>query len=354
MLRSTLRTPLRSSRMLLRTFASEAAPSAPAGAPPAEGGGGGFIGFLLGAAVGAGGLYAYESSKEEDAAAPVAAAPAVAAPAAPAAPAGPDYAAIRGEIESIFDEDDTRGPFLVRLAWHSSGTYCGKTGTGGSEGATMRFSPEADHGANAGLAGARKLLEGVKARHPGITYADLYTLAGAHVIELMGGPHIAWRPGRSDASGGHACTPDGRLPDADKGSDKKTSQHVRDIFYRMGFNDREIVALVGAHTLGECHDDRSGYKGPWSRAPTTFSNLYFKELFDNKWKKKKWDGPMQYADKSGDLMMLPADMVMARDKGFRKWAELYYEDEDFFFQQFAAAYVKLLELGCPTLADKEA
>lgn len=40
--------------------------------------------------------------------------------------------------------------------------------------------------------------------------------------------------------------------------------HVRDVFYRMGFNDREIVALVGAHTLGRCHTTASGYSGPWS------------------------------------------------------------------------------------------
>jgi cytochrome c peroxidase len=45
----------------------------------------------------------------------------------------------------------------------------------------------------------------------------------------------------------------------------------------------EIVALVGAHTVGRCHTDRSGYSGPWTNAPTTFSNLYFQELANNKW-----------------------------------------------------------------------
>ena len=43
------------------------------------------------------------------------------------------------------------------------------------------------------------------------------------------------------------CPPDGRLPDASKGP-----PHLRDIFYRMGFNDQEIVALSGAHALGRC------------------------------------------------------------------------------------------------------
>jgi hypothetical protein len=52
----------------------------------------------------------------------------------------------------------------------------------------------------------------------------------------MGGPVIKWRPGRSDEEDGSKSPPDGRLPDAAQGQD-----HVRDIFYRMGFNDQEIV-----------------------------------------------------------------------------------------------------------------
>ena len=58
-----------------------------------------------------------------------------------------------------------------------------------------------------------------------------------------------------------------------------TPLQIRDIFYRMGFNDQEIVALAGAHALGRCHADRSGFDGPWTRSPTTFSNDYFKVRF---------------------------------------------------------------------------
>ena len=95
---------------------------------------------------------------------------------------------------------------------------------------------------------------------------------------MLPGPAIPWRPGRSDQISGESCGPDGRLPDASLGS-----KHLREIFYRMGFNDQEIVALSGAHTLGRCHPDRSGFKGPWTNSPTTFSNLYFQELVNNKW-----------------------------------------------------------------------
>lgn len=110
----------------------------------------------------------------------------------------------------------------------------------------------------------------------------------------MGGPTIVWRPGRRDAKDGSECTPDGRLPDADKGQVGATIRHVREIFDRQGFSDREMVALIGAHALGRCYPNRSGYSGPWTRAPTTFSNLYFKELLENTWTLKRWDGPDQF------------------------------------------------------------
>ena len=123
----------------------------------------------------------------------------------------------------------------------------------------MRFNPEASWGANAGLGVARDALEPIKEKHPEISYADLYTLAGVVAVEESGGPTIPYRLGREDFDSGETSPPDGRLPDADKGSKKMTTQHVRDVFYRMGFNDREIVALLGAHALGRCHPDRSGY-----------------------------------------------------------------------------------------------
>lgn len=78
-----------------------------------------------------------------------------------------DYQKVYNEIAKRLEEKDdyddgSYGPVLVRLAWHASGTYDVETGTGGSNGATMRFQPEGDHGANAGLKAARDFLEPVK------------------------------------------------------------------------------------------------------------------------------------------------------------------------------------------------
>lgn len=256
---------------------------------------------------------------------------------------------MRKAIADILDaenyDDGSYAPVLVRLAWHSAGTYDKSTGKGGSNGAAMRFDPEASHGANAGLGVARSLLEPIKKRFPWISYADLYTLAGVVAIEETGGPKIEWSPGRTDFADGSLSAKDTRLPDASQGA-----KHLRAVFSDgMGFDDREIVALSGAHSLGRCHTDRSGFDGPWTRAPTTFSSLYYQELVGNKWSKRKWSGPLQYTNASSgdDLMMLPTDMALLWDRRFRTHVHAYAKDEALFFADFAKAFSKLLELGVP-------
>ncbi|KFA64158.1 hypothetical protein S40285_00806 [Stachybotrys chlorohalonatus IBT 40285] len=253
------------------------------------------------------------------------------------------YNLIAERLEEKDDYDDgSFGPVLLRLAWHASGTYDKETGTGGSNGATMRFAPEGDHGANAGLLAARDFLQPVKEQFPWITYSDLWILGGVAAIQEMQGPIIPYRPGRADRDVSF-CTPDGRLPDASKGA-----PHLRDIFYRMGFNDQEIVALSGAHALGRCHTDRSGYSGPWTFSPTVLTNDYFRLLIEEKWQWKKWNGPAQYEDKkTKSLMMLPTDMVLVQDKKFKPWVEKYAKDNDAFFADFSAVVLRLFELGVP-------
>jgi cytochrome c peroxidase len=249
------------------------------------------------------------------------------------------FADVRKDIEAIMDDN---GPLLVRLAWHASGTY-EKTGcTGGSNGASMRFPPESTDGANAGLKIARDLLEPIKAKYPDMSYADIWTLAGCVAIESMGGPKIEWRDGRSDYPDGSKCPENGRLPDATQGPG-----HVRDVFYRMGFDDREIVALLGAHTLGECHADRSGFVGPWTRDPYGFDNTYYTLLLEDKWSIKRGSNPVQFENEDGTLMMLPADIVIITDPKFKKYVDLYAKDLDVWFKDFAKAFSKFIHLGVP-------
>lgn len=253
------------------------------------------------------------------------------------------YDAVAARLWELDDYDDgSYAPVVLRLAWHASGTYDAETGTGGSNGATMRFAPEGEHGANAGLIAARDFLEPIKQQFPWISYSDLWTLSGVCAVQEMQGPTIPWRPGRQDKDVAF-CTPDGRLPDASQGQD-----HIRRIFGRMGFNDREMVALSGAHALGRCHRDRSGFEGPWTFSPTVLTNDYFRLLIDEKWGWKQWEGPKQYEDASTKtLMMLPTDLALVKDQVFKGFVETYAKDNDVFFKDFSAALVKLFELGVP-------
>ncbi|ETW81091.1 heme peroxidase 3 [Heterobasidion irregulare TC 32-1] len=262
-------------------------------------------------------------------------------------PTKEDYQKVYNKIAEAIDEagdydDGSFGPVFLRLAWHSSGTYDKNTSTGGSNYATMRFEPEALHGANNGLNIARGLMEKVKQEFPWISYGDLWTLGGVAAIQEMSGPKIPWRAGRIDGFP-KDVTPDGRLPDASQGQN-----HLRDIFYRMGFNDQEIVALSGAHALGRAHTDRSGFEGPWTFSPTTLTNEFYKLLLDEKWIWRKWAGPKQLTDKTtGTLMMLPTDYALVQDKTFKKYVKAYAADQDLFFKDFSAVVSRLFELGIP-------
>ena len=174
----------------------------------------------------------------------------------------------------------------------------------------------------------------------------MWILGGVCSIQEMLGPKIPYRAGRQD-SDASACTPDGRLPDASQGA-----KHVNEVFSRMGFNEQETVALIGAHALGRCHADRSGYSGPWTFSPTVMTNDFFQLLLSEKWQVKKWNGPKQYEDKkTQSLMMLPGDLAFIQDKKYKEWVEKYAKDNDLFFKDFSFVIQKLFELGVPFKAD---
>ncbi|WVZ85718.1 hypothetical protein U9M48_032609 [Paspalum notatum var. saurae] len=235
---------------------------------------------------------------------------------------------------------------LVRLGWHDSGTYDKNIEEwpqrGGANG-SLRFDVELKHGANAGLINALKLIQPIKDKYPSITFADLFQLASATAIEEAGGPTISMKYGRADVTGPEQCPPEGKLPDAGPSS---PADHLREVFYRMGLDDKEIVALSGAHTLGRSRPERSGWGKPetkytkngpgapggqsWTAEWLKFDNSYFKEI------KEKRDQ---------DLLVLPTDAALFEDPGFKVYAEKYAEDQDAFFKDYVEAHAKLSNLG---------
>merc|ERR1711933_44546 len=184
--------------------------------------------------------------------------------------------------DSDFD-DGSWGPILVRLAWHASGTFDKADGSGGCDGATMRQKTEMNDPENKGLEIARNKLEIIKKKYDKeIDYADLWIFASYIAIEAMGGPYIMFNGGRKDEKKKSLCPMNGRLPSAEG-----DAKHVRSVFNRMGFNDQEIVVLIGGgHVLGRCHKDRSGYDGPWVDNPIKFPTNTLKNCLKMNGRKK--------------------------------------------------------------------
>eukprot|EP00531_Pseudo-nitzschia_arenysensis_P019307 CAMPEP_0116118290 /NCGR_PEP_ID=MMETSP0329-20121206/2024_1 /TAXON_ID=697910 /ORGANISM="Pseudo-nitzschia arenysensis, Strain B593" /LENGTH=316 /DNA_ID=CAMNT_0003611905 /DNA_START=115 /DNA_END=1065 /DNA_ORIENTATION=- len=286
-----------------------------------------------------------------------------------------DLLGARDEIDELLREKAC-GPVMVRLAWHDSGTFDKdikeEWPKAGGANASIRFEPEIQHGANAGLASAHELLVPIKEKYPSVSYADLYQMASARAIETANGPSLGIRYGRVDVESAGDCSLEGNLPDAEAGpeghyggpggtastQDAKPQGHLRKVFYRMGLDDEAIVALSGAHTLGRAYKDRSGLgkestkftngsmeqkfgdgtKAPYSPGGSSwtpefliFDNSYFKILNDDS------------ADE--ELLKLSSDRSVFEDEGFRKYAETFRDDQDAFFESYAKAHFKLSELG---------
>ncbi|KAL5986044.1 L-ascorbate peroxidase 3 [Asimina triloba] len=233
-------------------------------------------------------------------------------------------------------------PIMLRLAWHDAGTYDVKTKTGGPNG-SIRNEEEYCHGSNNGLKIAIDFCgrsdKEVKAKHPKITYADLYQLAGVVAVEVTGGPTIDFRPGRrrllSSGQDSLVSPKEGRLPDANQGH-----QHLRDIFCRMGLSDKDIVALSGGHTL-------INQIISWVGTVAQPARCCLLEGAQPRWITQGRAHPERELLKGEEkgLLKLPTDKTLLEDPEFRRYVELYAKDEDLFFKDYAESHKKLSELG---------
>ncbi len=188
------------------------------------------------------------------------------------------------------------GPFFIRMAWHSAGTYRTGDGRGGAGSGTQRFAPLNSWPDNINLDKARRLLWPVKQKYgKKISWADLMILAGNCALESMGcktfgfggGREDVWEPddiywgpenewlgdkrytGERELDNPLAAVQMGLIyvnPEGPNGNpDPVLSGHdVRETFARMAMNDEETVALVaGGHTFGKSHGAASAsYVGP--------------------------------------------------------------------------------------------
>lgn len=212
-----------------------------------------------------------------------------------------DYWALKADLKALMTDSQPwwpadyghYGPFFIRMAWHSAGTYRTGDGRGGSSSGSQRFAPLNSWPDNGNLDKARRLLWPIKKKYgAAISWADLFILTGNVAIESMGGPIFGFGGGREDIFEperdiywgteeqwvGH---PDNKTRIDDeagmaleeplaaiqmgliyvnpegpggKPDTKGSARDLRRTFANMAMNDEETAALTaGGHTFGKAH-----------------------------------------------------------------------------------------------------
>ena len=261
---------------------------------------------------------------------------------------------LRQAVFAAVAADATVAGALLRLAFHDAVRRADGQ-TRGADGSIQYEIPDAE---NVRLGRPLALVMAMKP--DGLSVADAVAVAGAAAVEASGGPRIAIGLGRLDASAASPAML--RRPIQQPGDEARdvvkrtlpepglSTVGLRRYFRRVGLSDQELVALMGAHTLGrhntllnmtkaclrnltrECLET-APVRAPFeARTPDAFDNSYYSLLL-------AWD------DRSlerGEANFIPTDVALVLDASFRRHVVAFARSEPLFRTTFARAYAKLV------------
>jgi len=278
------------------------------------------------------------------------------------------YAAIQTDIRTleppatdVVGQADFFGG-LVRLAFHDAGTYTLATNTFGPDGC-LNMSDPANGGLQPVIDNIEPVYQNWKSK---LSRADFWVIAAYTAVLDAGGPNITFMYGRKDCT---SYPNAGLLPNPEKDWSEVFNVFVT----RMGLTVTDIVALLGAHTLGRAQPQNSGYEFFWTRSPNRFTNAFYHDLTSLAYERvllntsqHQWD--TYPPPPSGDpLMMLNTDMSLVygnvgqfgmgvcNDTVQAPCTEnnvtfnlvmSYATDQQHWFDDFTVGFTKLTSLGC--------
>jgi catalase (peroxidase I) len=278
---------------------------------------------------------------------------------------------VRFEVTQQVQQDPSIAGPLIRLAFHDAATLESGPGaklvTGGPNGSIQY---EMERSENRAIGRPLRLVQSIYSENPfsttstGVSLADAIAVGGAAAIEAVGGPHIAVRMGRTDASEAgpqylriplRKSTPrslvETTLPSAGLDSDG-----LRLYFGRLGLSEAEFVALSGSHGLGRhvsllgmdkaclknltrtCLEEAPVLLPFVTSSVDTFDNSYFQALL-------QWN---QNEVELGQVAFIPTDVALVVDRGLRKHVERFVRDQDLYVATFVSAYQKLVDSRATT------
>eukprot|EP00238_Polyblepharides_amylifera_P000501 CAMPEP_0196572712 /NCGR_PEP_ID=MMETSP1081-20130531/2704_1 /TAXON_ID=36882 /ORGANISM="Pyramimonas amylifera, Strain CCMP720" /LENGTH=376 /DNA_ID=CAMNT_0041890119 /DNA_START=187 /DNA_END=1317 /DNA_ORIENTATION=+ len=276
---------------------------------------------------------------------------------------------INGLIDRSKIAEDSTHPFLagfVRLIFHDCvGTAC--------DGCI-----NIHYGPNGGLQPYIMALNGTyhdrKYRlSERMSQADFWALAGivaARKGSMQGGQMLTtkFRYGRVDC----ATSPDTKVEDVypDAHADARTTLGYWQTYF--GFTYPETTALLGAHSLGKCHKDGSGFDGPWTSNKDSLDNTYYRDMMNShlQWRQQRVDADhVQWVHgDSSTGMMLNADMALLKDikpdpqvsncayaecgkSPTAGIVETFANDNSLFVREFSSVFQKMIEHGYSNLKE---